>query len=64
VKQARADAEPEGRIDGERLKLKRGFQGPNGTKFYTCFATFEHFHSTGNMVLMTLNDPNAEGVEV
>ena len=40
--------------DGERLKLKRGFQGPNGTKFYVEFATFEFYHSTGNMVLLTL----------
>jgi hypothetical protein len=61
VADARAEA---GTADGERLKLTRGFQGPNGTKFKTTFATFEHIHATGNMVLMTLDDPDAEGVEV
>lgn len=64
VAEARAEA---GTPDGERLRLTRGFQGPNGTKYKTTFATFEHFHSTGNIVLMTLqgaSKSDAEGVVV
>lgn len=58
VTAARAEAETK---DGERLRLTRGFQGPNGTKYRCGFATFEHIHATGNMVLMTLE--SAEGDE-
>ena len=61
VAEARAAA---GTADGEPLRLTRGFQGPHGTKYRTTFATFEHYHSTGNMVLITFKDPKEEGVEV
>ena len=61
VAEARLEA---GTADGERLMLTKGFQGPNGTKYRTTFATFEHFHGTGNMVLQTLKFADAEGVVV
>lgn len=52
--------------DGERIVLTRGFQGTNGTKYRCDLATFEMYHSTGNMVLITLaSEENAkEGVVV
>ena len=68
VAAAKADT---GTAANERLKLTRGFQGPNGTKYKSDttdnpFATFEHFHQTGNIVLQTLPclDASAEGVVV
>jgi hypothetical protein len=39
---------------GEKIELQRGFQGPNGVKYKCDLATFELFHSTGNLVLLTL----------
>ena len=63
VAEAKAEA---GTAEGKRLQLTRGFQGPNGTRYRTTFATFEHFHQTGNIVLQTLPclDASAEGVVV
>jgi len=50
-------------IAGEaKVELKRGYQGSNGTK-YTCdLATFQLYHQTGSLVLLTL--ASQEGVEV
>lgn len=61
VASARAE---EGTPDGERLRLKRGFQGPNGTRYTTTFAVFEHLHQTGNIVLQSLQRPDSEGIVV
>lgn len=47
---------------GERIKLERGFQGPNGVKYRCDLATFELYHQTGNLVLLTL--ASNQGVEV
>jgi len=47
---------------GERLRLTKGFQGPNGTKYRCDHATFELYSATGNMVLLTLK--KNEGVVV
>lgn len=50
-----------------RIELKRGFQGPNGTKYRCDLAIFEMYHSTGNLVLLELlgeAKPESEGVVV
>ena len=47
---------------GERIKLERGFQGPNGHKYSCEHAKFELYHQTGSLVLLSLT--SNEGVEV
>ena len=50
----------------ERIVLTKGFQGTNGTKYRCELATFELYHSTGNLVLITLasEEHAKEGVVV
>lgn len=62
---ALADAKLEaGTPKGERLRLTRGAQGANGTKYKTEFATFEWYNQTGNIVLLTLKTDDEPGVIV
>ncbi len=48
----------------ERIEMKRGFQGPNGTKYKCDLATFEVYHQTGNVVLLSLASEEKPGIEV
>jgi len=50
--------------EGEQIELNKGYQGVNGTKYRCELATFELYHQTGSMVLLTLASEESPGVEV